>query len=157
MVAHCALIYKQIRLRSPAELRPTVCRVLTTDALVILGDIRIYCRDNIDSAVWVFTFHTKCTLNNRGTRCNVWKCGAFNWHAAIHVFYCFEFLHLVGWDVRHLSWLNVWRNMSNTSHKVQNLKYPSGCDKIKSTLVIGFFFIMPGYCKKKNKKRSPWL
>lgn len=60
MVAHCALIYKQIGLRSPAELRPTVCRVFTADALVILGDIRIYCRDNID-----------LSLYNRGTRCNV--------------------------------------------------------------------------------------
>lgn len=148
MAAHCALIYKQIRLRSPAELRPPVCRVFTAEALVILGDIRIYCRDNIDSDVWVFTLHTRYTLNNRGTRCNIcWATYSFNWHAAIRVFCSFEFLDLVVWDVRHLIW-NISITVQNLAD--QNLKYPSGCDKIKSTWLVGFFFIMPGYCKKKK-------
>lgn len=44
MVAHPALIYKQIRLRSRAELRAAVCRDGSADALMILRDIIIYRR-----------------------------------------------------------------------------------------------------------------
>lgn len=50
MVAHLSLIYKQIRLRSLVEFRPTVYRDFTADTL-IRRDIRIYCGDSIDSHV----------------------------------------------------------------------------------------------------------